>query len=120
MSVREAGIVDEDFSNEGLYRLLKDMKDEHGADLKDIRKQTTLTNSRVDKLETRTDRNDQELKRINAAVFQRRSTDRETAAGESFSLSGKVSPKLWVALAAALGILWSQGWETFKQWLAKP
>lgn len=110
----------EDFSNEGLYRLLERMDREHGADLREIRKQTTLTNGRVSSLETRVDRNDQELKRINSAVFPRHAIAATPSpeAGESFSV--KFSPKVWTALAAAAGILFAMAIEWLKQRMARP
>lgn len=113
----------EDFSNEGLYRLLERMDREHGDDLKEIRKQTTETNSRVVKLETRADRSDQELKRINSAVFPRSQSVQPSAAvvaPEGESLSVKFSPKLWTVLAAGGGVLFSMLIQWLKQKMEQP
>lgn len=107
----------EDFSNEGLYRLLEKMDREHGDDLKEIRRQTTETNGRVRILETRVTRNDQELKRINSAVFPRAAVTTADA-GEAISL--KISSKIWAALAAGGGVLFAMAVETLRHWLSTP
>lgn len=111
--------MDNDFSNEGLYRLLEKMDREHGEDLKEIRRQTTATNGRLIKLETRVDRGDQELKRLNSAVFKRPDPTDTSAAKVGESLSIRMSPKIWTALAAAGGVLFAMAVETLKNWLAR-
>lgn len=99
----------EDFSNEGLYRLLEKMDREHGDELKEIRKQTTLTNSRVDKLETKVGEmkevHGRELGRLNSAVFPRKAV-LETApphAPDSPAISLSLSPKMWALIMGAGG-----------------
>lgn len=111
--------MDEDFSNEGLYRLIEKMDREHGDDLKEIRRQTTETNGRVRSLETRVNRNDQELKRINSAVFPRASMASAVPAEQGEYFGFRMSPKLWTVLAGAGGVLFAMAMESFKQWLAK-
>lgn len=110
--------MSEDFSNEGLYRLLEKMDREHGDDLKEIRRQTTLTNSRVAKLESRAERSDQELKRLNSAVFPHRENEQTERWGESVSL--RLSPKIWTALAAGGGLLFAMLIEWAKRRLETP
>lgn len=109
----------DDFSNEGLYRLLKDMKDEHGQVLSDIRDETRKTNGRVSKLEERTVNQARELGRLNSAVFPRpASAAPSTADGESFSF--RASPKIWTVLAAAGGVLFAMFVEWLKHRMAQP
>lgn len=97
----------EDFSNEGLYRLLKDMKDEHGHVLEDIRDETRKTNGRVSKLEERTEGQGRELGRLNSAVFPRPTGSSSPATlpvvtPEGESLSIRISPKMWALIAAVV------------------
>jgi hypothetical protein len=115
--------VAEDFSNEGLYRLLRDMKEEHGEVLNEIREETRRTNGRVSKLEERTEGHARELGRLNSAVFTRprsHAAATSTTALEGESLSIKFSPKLWTVLAAAGGVLFSMLIEFFRRWMATP
>lgn len=108
----------EDFSNEALYRLIEKMDRDQGVELREIRKQTTETNGRVRVLESRANQHDQEMKRLNSAVFPRQVPPVAAESGENFSLGvrGRISPKLWVALAAAGGMLlpplvkWLSAW----------
>lgn len=90
----------DDFSNEGLYRLIEGMRDQHGEDLREIRRQTTETNGRVRVLEARTTRNDQELKRINAAIFPRTAqvSTSTPVASQGPDINLKLSPRMWAAL----------------------
>ena len=115
----------DDFSNEGLYRLLERMDREHGDDLKEIRKQTTETNSRVVKLETRVDRSDVELKRLNSAVFQKASSQLTpaslpvtTTTGESIQIT--FSKKVWAGIVAATAFLSPIIYDWLKSLLERP
>jgi hypothetical protein len=87
---RRQGITPEE-----LYRLVKEMKDEHGADLREIRKQTTETNGRVRVLETRHDRTDEELQRINSAVFPMRAIVSPTRDPDRPQVDLSFSPRMW-------------------------
>lgn len=93
----------EDFSNEGLYRLIEGMRDQHGDDLREIRRQTTETNGRVRALESRANRNDQELKRLNSAVFPRQAivdTAPPKIPTSADTVDLRLSPRMWTLLAA--------------------
>lgn len=84
-----------------IYRRLCDMDERYEKKLDRIEEQVRTTNGRTTVLETVVKDHARELGRINSAVFPRHKAAEE--AGEALSI--KVSPKLWVALAAAGGLL---------------
>lgn len=97
--------MDEDFSNKGLYLLLKDMDERHEKKLDQIETQVRLTNGRTTKLEERVDGIKSELRTLkhHHAVPPTPPALPAVEQGESFSV--KISAKLWVAIAAAGGML---------------
>lgn len=94
----------DDFSNEGLYRLLEKMDREHGEELREIRKQTTATNGRVTAIETKIDGHAREIGRLNSAVFPKKAIVDTVPAQDNPSITLSLSPKMW-ALIAGIGSL---------------
>lgn len=101
-----------------LYRLLES----HGDDLKEIRKQTTLTNGRVIKVETTLEVHARELKDIktqrpsgSGAHQQRRSSDRADAITLAIPMNKAtvaviVSAVAGILLSAGVAVAKSMGW----------
>ena len=79
----------ENVTNDELYRLLES----HGDDLREIRKQTTITNGRVVAVETRVNGHDREIgelrKRGSHTHEQRRAGDRADAIALSIPMNAK-------------------------------
>lgn len=102
-----------------IYRRLCDMDDRYEKKLDRIEDQVRTTNGRTTALETTVRDHGRELGRLNSAVFPRVTASATAApadAGESVSL--KLSPKVWTALAAAGGVLFAMFIEWLKQKIA--
>lgn len=113
----------DDFSNEGLYRLLEKMDREHGEELREIRKQTTATNGRVTAIETKIDGHARELGRLNSAVFPRTAivdtvpARRATDKGDAIAINVPMNAKTITALILTLAALAAAAFGGKVSWL---
>ena len=100
-----------------IYRRLCDMDERYEKKLDRIETQVRTTNGRTTVLETKMTDYGREIGRLNSAVFPRHPVT-EQPSGESVSI--RISPKVWAAIAAGGGVLFMMAVETLKQWMARP
>lgn len=94
-----------------IYRRLCDMDERYEKKLDRIEDQVRTTNGRTTALETTMKDHGREIGRLTSAVFPRP----HAPVGDGESLTVKISPKLWVALAAAAGMLF----PVLVEWVGK-
>lgn len=94
-----------------IYRRLCDMDDRYEKKLDQIEVEVRTTNSRTTTLEAIVKDHGRDLGRLTSAVFPRP----HAPADDGESLTVKISPKLWVALAAAGGMLF----PVLVEWVGK-
>lgn len=99
-----------------IYRRLCDMDERYEKSLDRIEAQVRATNGRTTVLETTIKDHGRELGRLNSAVFPKPSATHTP--GESLSI--KITPKVWTALAAAGGLLFAMLVEWAKRKMGAP
>lgn len=83
-----------------VFRLVKSVKEEHGEKLDAIDQQVRLTNGRTTTLEAHVSVLNREVRELQSRPTPQHLTPPDS--GESFSVSGKVSAKMWALIASAV------------------
>ena len=107
-----------------LYRLVLDMKSEQGDHLKEIRRQTTATNGRLNRAEQKLLDHDHQLKEVKQAQRVPASAvmdgSRRSVADDPATVSLVISAKMWALLAsvaAGAGVAMPTLIKLIEQWM---
>lgn len=107
-----------------LYRLVQSMRTEQGEHLKEIRRQTTATNGRVNRAEQKLLDHDREFKELKAAVRVPVAAvadgTRKSSADDPATVSLAISAKMWALLAsvaAGAGVAMPTLIKIIEKWL---
>ena len=101
-----------------VFRLVQALKEEHGDKLDSIETQVRITNGRTTKLEAHVEVLNREMRDLKIPLMTPPALPVVTPEGESLSVSAKVSPKMWAAIAG-FGTALMVFLPTLREWLEK-